>query len=170
MPDPSAEVGNKVMIEPLATYREVMVHARRRFDLYKDRVIVYGKAANVEAETVVRLSDLNPWPNTIRVRHKWFRMAILMFFGAFLTLIAAASTYPPPPGGEVLPLMLGSTSFALFFVGSIIFGYTYRMLKFISFNSHAGVKLLDVGDAGPDRADFDSFVERLIARIEANQV
>jgi hypothetical protein len=145
------------------------VDARRRFDLYKDRLVIVGKAANMDFETTVRLSDLNPQPNTIRVRHKWFRLACLMFLGSFFALFAAASIYKSPPERESLTLMLCSTSFALFFVGSIIFGYTFRKVKFLSFKSQGGITLLDVACSGPDRERFDSFTNELIARISANQ-
>jgi hypothetical protein len=157
------------MDEPLTVYREVRVDARRRFDLYADRIVVVGKAANMSFETTIALADLKPSPDVLWVRHKLFLGAIVMLVGSFLTSIVTVAASQSIHDHDELVVVLASMSFALLLVGSIFFGYTFRKVKFLRFNSHFGTVLLDVAYAGPDRVHFDSFTKSLIARISANQ-
>ena len=50
----------------------------------------------------------------------------------------------------------------------MIFAKTAPKIEFLQFVSHQGNILLDVAP-GPQRHEFDSFVETLIAQVRANQ-
>jgi len=157
------------MGKPLAIYREFWINYSRRWELYDDRIVVVGKSMSMDFESTLALSDLGPRPDTLRIRHWSFRLAIMMLLGSFLTLFAMAVAHGSAPEREQLTWALGSISFSLAFTASIIFCYTFRKVKFLRFNSHAGSPLLDVGCSGPDRKRFDMFTEKFIERITAIQ-
>jgi hypothetical protein len=157
------------MFDSLARYHEVRPNGRRQFELFKDRVIVQSRSARVDSEITVILADLRPEPNRLLVRPKEFGMGLLMLLVSVALALIGVVASGPAPGriGNGLPWFACAGGF--FVVALVIFSKTLRKIAFIQFVSHTGHPLLDVARAGPQRDEFDSFVQTLIDRIRANQ-
>jgi hypothetical protein len=157
------------MFESIAQYYEVRPNGRRHFELFKDRLIVRSKTARVESEITLMLANLRPEPNRLRVRPKEFGFGLmLLVISAGLAIVAVLTA-----GTAVNPRLWNAVWFSVaggaFFVSLVIFAKTARKIEFIQFVSHHENVLLDVARSGPQRHEFDSFVETLIAQIRASQ-
>jgi hypothetical protein len=157
------------MEEPLARYYEVRPSARRRFELFSDRVVVKGKTTRVETLITIKLADLRPEPNILRIRPKEFGLGLLMLVasvGLGFVGIRAMGVGAPAEDKNIMLLCLAG---GCLFVSLVVLGKTYRKIEYIQFVSYHGTPLLDVADAGPERSNFRAFVETLIGQIRANQ-
>jgi hypothetical protein len=157
------------MFDPLARYHEVRPNGRRQFELFKDRVIVRSRSARVDSEITIILADLRPELNRLFARPKEFGLGLLLLFSSMVAAIVGAVSRGPAPGPESMGLVWLVAAGSFFFISLVILSKTLRKIEFIQFVSHHGHPLLDVARAGPQRAEFDSFVQTLIDRIRANQ-
>ena len=154
------------MEEPLV-YREVLARGRRTFELFLDKIIVHTKYPNHSANITVMLSDLRHSPNTAWIREWPFKVGLSVMVSAFAILgyrWKQATTEAPLDWGRVLPFSL-----PLIFVGGVVCLYCRRKIEFTCFVNHVGMTALDIGDAGPDRAEFREFINQLTTRIQSSQ-
>jgi len=157
------------MIEPLARYDEVRPNGRRTFELFKDRLVVESRSARVDKEITIMLADLRPEPNRLHVRPKEFGLGLLLLVASIGLVIFAALGRGPAPPADDKSIVWFSLAGGFFFVALVVLLKTSRKIEFIQFVSHHGNPLLDVAHAGPQRAQFGSFVDTLICQIRANQ-
>ena len=154
------------MEEPLV-YREVLARGRRTFELFSDTIIVHTKYPNHSADITVLLSDLRHSPNAAWIREWPFKvgLSVMMSVSAILVYRWMQATPQAPLDWErVLPFSL-----PLIFVGGVVCLYCRRKIEFACFVNHVGMTALDIGDAGPDRAEFRGFIDQLMARIQSSQ-
>lgn len=146
------------------TYREVLARGRRTFELFDDRIIVRVQYPNYSAELTVPLSNLSSMPNTVRHREWPFNVGLILLICPWLMPVLQwiSSEKPPAINSLIIACSLG-------FVGAIMCLYCIRKIEFASFVTHTGTVALDIGDAGPDRARFRTFVDQLLERISAAQ-
>jgi hypothetical protein len=156
------------MKEPLAQYYEVRPSGRRYFDLFADRVIVKARSANADSEITIRMSDLRPEPNLVRVRPKEFGLGL----GLMLISLGCGIISVPFGFAERLDratFLWPASAGAFLLVSLVIMFKTFKKIEFTQFVSHHGRPLLDVARSGPQRGDYDAFVETLISQIRAHQ-
>jgi hypothetical protein len=157
------------MFEPVSQYDEVRLNGRRQFELFKDRVIVRARTPRIDSEITVMLANLRPEPNRLRVRPKEIVFGVGLLWVAIVLAIFAMLT----TGAAVNPRLWTTVWFSVaggaFLTALVIIAKTARKIEFLQFVSHQGNALLDVARSGPQRHDFDAFVDALIARIRANQ-
>ena len=157
------------MIESIGQYYEVRPNGRRQFELFKERVVVKSKTPNADSVITIRLADLRPEPNLIRVRPKEFALAVRMFFGSILATLLAVALITFDFNTRVERMILFIPAGAFLFISLVIFSKTARKIEFTQFVSHHGKALLDVARCGPQRDRFDDFLDALINQIQANQ-
>jgi hypothetical protein len=157
------------MFDSIARYYEVRPNGRRQFELFKDRLIVRSKSARVDSEITIILADLRPEPNRLFVRPKEFGMGLLMLMGSVVIAVLGVMVRDLAPVPNEKILLMFACAGAFFFVAMVILSKTLRKVEFLQFVSHHGHTLLDVARSGPQRAEFDPFVQALIDRIRANQ-
>ena len=145
-------------------YREVLARGRRTFELFDDRVLVRVQYPNNSSELTVDLSNIRPTPNTVRIRQWPFNHGLMATFCPWSYVGAKYVFSGIAPSTDAITI-----AGAISFVGAVICLYCIRRIEFSSFVTHAGIVVLDVGDAGPDREIYRSFVDDLIQRIVANQ-
>jgi hypothetical protein len=163
------ESGGKPMGDAPVRFREVRPNGRRQFDLLADRVIVHSRSARVDSEITIMLADLRPEPNRLLVRPKEFALGLLILIASIpLAFIGFVVRESAAIRNEKY-LMWFAFAGAILFVSLVILSKTSRKIPFTQFVSHNGHPLLDVARAGPQRADYDAFLETLIDRIRANQ-
>ena len=150
---------------PLATYREVRFDGKRLFELHADSIRVAGsRTFQSNVDTTIPLSRIDPRVIRMHVRHGSFWaglcLAVVGFFGyEILTAGFKLNPFEFPAG---LPLGLGVTGIALCLA-------TARKVEFARFESDAGVAVLDIARAGPDRAKFDEFVSKLQDQVRSTR-
>lgn len=152
----------------MAVYREVRSDGRRRFELYADRVVVKGSGARTEFETKVPFANLRPEPDKLWIRHRSFLLGVLMLLLSLAPFAVLARSFTDGSEAEKLGPCLGMGG-GLSIVGIVICLKTFRKVEFARFQSHAGIVVLDVAYAGPDRGRFREFVESLTKQIRMAQ-
>ena len=148
-------------MDPESTYRERLLQVARRFELYPDRVAVRARWLwKGRFDTTVPLGSLDPQYRTFQIRNKLFKPAMaVLLVGLALTLLS----------GDVeqlramAPLPVLGVSITLVGVG--LSWLTARRIRFVHFPSHRGGAGLDIGCAGPDKRNFDTFVGEVQRRI-----
>ena len=145
-------------------YREVLARGRRTFELFDDRVLIRVQYPNNSSELTVDLSNIRPTPNTVRIRQWPFNHGLIAATCPWSYIGAKCAFSGIAPSIDAMTI-----AGAISFVGAVICLYCIRKIEFASFVTHAGTVVLDVGDAGPDREIYRSFVDGLIQRIAANQ-
>jgi hypothetical protein len=156
------------MSEPLATYREVRSDGRRRFELYADRIVVKGSGARTKFEATVLFANLRPEPDKLWIRHKSFLLGVFMLLLSIAPFAVLARSFADGTHADRLGPCLG-IGVGLSFVGFVICLKTFRKVEFARFQSHAGIVVLDVAYAGPDRGRFREFVDLLTKQIRMVQ-
>lgn len=151
------------MTQPIV-YREVLARGRRTFELFEDRVVVRIRYPNQSAEITVPLASLRPTPNTIRLREWPFHVGICLIGVPWVVHGVRWGLAGRVPSSDALIFAV-----SIGIVGAVLCLYSLRKIEFASFVTHAGPPALDIGDAGPDRAAYRTFVDTLIDRIRAAQ-
>ena len=157
------------MSESLASYNEVRWDGKRRFELHADRVSVSGKGGGSTFETMVMLANLRPEPDKLWVRNRVFMLGIVMLLLSFVLFIGTVQSLQQNRQTPGFPIMQPSLAVGLLIVGLAICTQTSAKVEFARFQSNAGIVLLDVARAGPDRRKFQEFVELLVKQIRSNQ-
>jgi hypothetical protein len=158
------------MFEYITEFHEVRPNGRRHFELFKDRLIIRSRTARVDSEITIMLANLRPEPNRLRVRPKEFGLGVMLLVIAIGLALSAALTARMAPNPRLWYTAWLSIAAGTLFVSLVIFAKTARKIEFLQFVSHQGNILLDVARSGPQRHEFDGFVETLIKQIRANQI
>lgn len=159
------------MTEPIATYRDANSRGQRRFELHPDCVVIRClvpvlRRLVLKSESVVALNILRPDPIKVWLHDPLFRSAPLMLILS-LPMIFFAVFVQLPNWLQAMTAVVGTLSLA----GSLAtFAKFGAKIEYVQFQSQAGLVLLDVGRSGPDKVQFDDFVERLVFQIDATQL
>ena len=146
---------------PIATYREQRLDGKRIFELFDDRVRIFGSAQfSSEFELSAPLATLRPRPNRFKVRHRAFWCGLWLLLGFCVLDIVLVSALRVP-GESFAVIIVGCMAMS----GLVIMLATARRVEFASFSTVAGVQALDIARAGPDTAHFDPFVQSVSAAI-----
>jgi hypothetical protein len=148
---------------PIAMYRERKLDMQRNFVLLADRVIVRGRRPlQNDWETTVELTSLNPNFGRMRTRAKYFQHGlVLLAFGVTFAIFANGVA---ERGTGISWMVIGCIGVAV--LGFILLAMALRKVTYAQFRSIYGQPvLLDVADAGPDRAEFGPFVELIQRQI-----
>ena len=113
-------------------------------------------------------ANLRPEPDKLWIRHKSFLLGVFMLLLSLAPFAVLARSFTDGSQAEKLGPCLG-IGVGLSFVGFVICLKTFRKVEFARFQSHAGIVVLDVAYAGPDRARFRQFVELLVKQIRIAQ-
>jgi len=148
-------------METIATYFEQRFDGKRSFTLLPDAVVVAGRTTfNSDFEGRIPLSSLDPNYNRLRVRSRscWtgLWMAVIAFVVWQVLVNGIHMSWAATPAGMV----------ACFGAGGFLLSLaTLRKVEFIRFSTQAGVVVLDLARAGPERDKLDGFVEALTRQI-----
>lgn len=146
---------------PLATYYKVRIDGKRTFELHADSIRIRGSSIRKSVDATIPLKRIEPRVmQRAYVRH---RAAIIC---ALLCVVCVAAWgFFVPLGG----FPLESTISLLPMVGApiylVIALLTFRKVEFAQFGNDAGVVAFDIARSGPERANFDAFVERVVQQI-----
>src|SRR5262249_12666342 len=113
-------------------------------------------------DTTIPLSRIDPRVIRLHIRHPAFWWG---FGGALVSFIACevlVSGFKLSPFESAFGLLFG-----VGLSGVALCLATLRKTEFARFESDAGVPVLDIARAGPDRERFDDFVNRLLEQIRA---
>lgn len=150
------------MTHPIATYRERRFDGKRTFELFADRVQIRGSTQlSSDFEISVPLKTLNPVPMRLRLRNKAFWAGAWMLIGSVIgsTVLYSALHVSYASPAFLLVAVVGAGGCALMLA-------TARKVEFASFQSTAGVHVLDIARAGPDAVHLDTFVQLVTASIQ----
>lgn len=151
-------------MNPIATYTESLLHVRRQFDLYPDRVTIRahwrfkGKSYN----QTVRLDTLKPETHELRIRyriHYWAGWVL-----ALASLAMAISVYQTH-GRFVGPIAWAGLAMAVGGALTLAITHRDRRIRFVRFKTEEGRAGLDIGQAGPQRGQFDEFIRQIRKQI-----
>ena len=146
-------------MQPIATHREERFDGKRTFNLHPDRIAIVGKQSlGGEFEIEMPLSNLVPIANRLRSRDPGFLMGIGM---VIVTLALFQS------GSVGLFSYWGGLSACIGIGGALMSATTIRKVEWVQISSTAGVVAVSIASSGPDRSEFEHFVELLIHQIEA---
>ena len=149
--------------KPIATYAERLPQVRRVFCLYVDHVeITAGWTAGKSYQATVRLDDLSPKVTAIFVRNRWLKKSIMI--GSLALACAVVFPHGDYPDFVRRTAMLGWPLAALCMGIAII---TFPKRRFARFTRKDGQVALDICQAGPDRANFQDFIQKIQKQIRA---
>ena len=152
------------MGEPIATYEEAQFEMDRQFELFPDRVRVTWRGSDlVRLDSTVPLAALRPDPDRVWVRGAKFRYGrMILCIAAFWAVLVILRDGPKAlTHMSWVMAAVGPTAC----VGLVLTLFNARPVEFVRFPTDAGVVVLDVGCVGSQAADFDWFVDALIAQI-----
>jgi hypothetical protein len=148
-------------MDPLSTYQERLPQVRRRFDLYRDRVLIEARwLLRGQYTNTIQLRTLDPQYRVIWIRNKLFKPAMaVLLVGLAITFLAG--------GVEQLRALspLPVCGVALTCLGVVMSWLTARRVRFAIFEARGGGRGLDIGCAGPDAREFDTFVAEVQRRV-----
>ena len=145
---------------PLATYRERLPQVGRSLELYSDRVVVRAKwRLGRSFQQTIRLDNLNPRPTQIWVRQRLFKKSL-----AVASISAAAAVVFDRYETNVSQWVVYAFV-ALALAAGAVTVLSYPKVLFARFATKSGTPGLDIARAGPDRAEFDEFVEQVKKQI-----
>ena len=158
-----------------STPSEVLTYRHRirlvidfEYTLYDDRIVVTGSKAWVpRIECTLFLKSLSPNPSTIWTRsahYQWSVIVLICFMAAGGLVLPGAY----PAIGTVL--IVEAILLLPLLLPILLYVYLSRkLIRYSQFCSLQGHTVLSVGDAGPNRAQFEPFVNELICRIQSSQ-
>lgn len=153
MPDPSP---------PIATYHEVTFNLNRHFELYPDRIRVHGKILlQAEIDTTIPLNLIQPRLIKIRTRNPHFALGFWFVAAGLVGWVIAIEVLKMDIFGFV-PWLFG----ILAFTGLALTATTYSKVEYTRFESDAGIAVIDIARAGPERKNDDAFIARLLEQIQ----
>lgn len=147
---------------PLAVYRERLLQVRREFKLYPDRVVVRAKwLTGRPYKNTIPLAGLNPKPTQAMIRQRLWKRTLSIGL-----LAAAAAVVFKRPGYEALQPWLINIFYGLFIFFGLLTLMALPKVLFIRFVSrHEKTPGLDIAKAGPDKRNFEAFVEQIRKQI-----
>ncbi|HEY2840552.1 MAG TPA: hypothetical protein VGJ26_15455 [Pirellulales bacterium] len=145
----------------LATYYEVGVDRKRRYELRTDVIrVVETRTLRYTADQTIPLSRIDLHFIRAHVRHRFcipilFLATIALFVWWYLRFrVGLAAT----DDGPLFLLVLAIVSF-------LVGGALFKKIEYAQFMSEARVCVLVIARSGPERANFDSFVARILEQI-----
>lgn len=135
----------------------------RQFSLFPREVLVAGRSVyGAHFEARVPLATLEPTISRLFVRTGFFWFGWTLAGGSGLVCLVLASLSPAVswsfwPIWVIIALGIG---------GVVLLGMSWRKVEFAQFRSQAGVTVLDVARAGPQRGQFDTFLDALAREIQ----
>ena len=151
--------------EPIAIYRENRLMERRTYELFSDRIRIYGKRLlGSRFDQTIPLTMLHP-----EIVRMWERGkpwgGLMMFFWAIVLVVLLWITY----GIESVTNFFNATAIsALGTAGLISVLISIRQIEYAAFTNNVGVIILTIGRVGSQPSEFDAFVELLVERIGAS--
>lgn len=148
-------------MEPIATYTESTLSGKRKYELYPDKIVIKGAVSwSYDFESAVVLNRINSEYTRLRIRPlvAWIALttSILTGFASFVLVhdFGVSST--------VLPGVLGIYSGSAFIVAIA----TIKKVEYARFCSDDyRTVLLSIARSGPDKNQFDSFIQALSLHI-----
>lgn len=134
------------------------------YTLHPDRVVVTGSQIWVpKLEAVIWLRTLS-----LNTSATWGRSYHFQWSITFMICVVAVSALMLPGAGPATPiviifglvLLLAAVAYAV---------WSWDLIRYTHFLTSEGVNTLSIGDAGPDIAHYESFVQELSRRIQENQ-
>ena len=149
------------MDTPTATFTERRFDGRRQFELYSDRIAISGIASlGARFELNIDLDALVPAPDRLWARSRGFWSGIGMLL-VFSTI---------PLGFEaVLSSYWKGLSWVLAAGGLLLALATARRIEWAVFRNSAGIELVTIARSGPDRDNFQRFVDAVRTAIIARR-
>jgi hypothetical protein len=142
----------------LMTYFERRFDGHRAFELQSDRVLVKGREfLGAEFEQTIMLDMLRPEVNHARTRTRGF--------GEGITIVIAALGIKQGFGLSVFSYW-GGLAIVLAVGGALLTLATSRKINWVVFKSRAGVDALTIARSGPDKEQFDAFVQKIVTQID----
>lgn len=149
-------------MKAIATYTEVTLLGKRKYQLFPDNIDIKG-AGNLsyEFEQTLVLNKISP--NYIRLRIRptvaWVSLTMCFLTG----LACVVLIYEFPIQSSAIPGVLGIFSASALIVAIA----TMKKVEYARFCSEDyGSVLLNVARSGPEKNQFDSFVQALVTQIE----
>ena len=148
-------------MQPIATYREVTLLGKRKYQLYSDSIVIKGVGnLSYEFEQTLMLKKISPDYITLRIRPNvaWISLSLSILTGlACETLI-----YDFPIQSTAIPGVLGICSGSALIIALA----TMRKVEYARFCSEDyGSLLLNVAKSGPQKNQFETFVKDLVTQI-----
>ena len=150
--------------EVLKFHHRIPLVINFEYSLHPDRIVVTGSKTWIpRIECMLWLKTLSNNSETLWIRSAHFQWASILL----ACILAVSSLILPGAGSEVVPILI--------FVGILILPvlayifWSRTLIRYAQFSTLHGPTVLSVGDAGPDRERFDSFVKELTDRIHAAQ-
>ena len=154
-------------MEPIATYSDSMLQVSRLFLLYRDRVVVRARwLFKGQSESSVNLSDLVEEPHRFSVRNRLLRYAKLM---ALLGLVVAVVGFFGRRANMLVLAPLITVGLVLTALGIVFMVRLASKIQFVGFKTRDGKVALDIARAGPRKAEFEKFVDRVRKQIKKQQ-
>jgi hypothetical protein len=148
-------------MDPIAVYRERLLQVSRRFELYPDRVEVQARwRVSGGFTTTVHLAGLDPNFRAVFIRNKLFKVSLFLLL-AGVVIIFFAGNIERLRAMEPVPV----TGLVVTFLGVALGWLTSRRIRFALFQSRLGRPGLDIGCAGPDKANFEQFLLQIQRQI-----
>jgi len=152
-------------MEPIATYSDRIVSAKRQFTLTPDAVLVSGSTiSGTRFEVRVPLDLLRPERSLIFYRQSAFWAGVGLAAGAGFVLIIISNL----PGIDWVSVPILSI-IALGVLGLLFAFITRRKLEVARFLTTRGTVGLDVIRAGRERERFQSFVDAVSHQIQTRR-
>ena len=147
------------MDTPVATYAERRFDGRRLFELYPDRVAITGIASlGARFELNISLDALLPTADRLWARPSGFWSGIGMLIVFSIAPMGFASVLSPWWKGLFWVSAVGGLLLAL---------ATSRRIEWAVFRNAAGTETLTIARSGPNRDNFQTFVDAVRAAIQA---
>lgn len=148
-------------MDPIAVYRERLLQVSRRFELYSDRMEIQAKwRVRGGFTTTVHLAGLDPNFRAVFIRNKMFKVSLFLLVGGVATIFLAGDIDRFRAMGTLPRIGLVVT-----FLGVALGWLTSRRIRFALFQSRLGRPGLDIGCAGPDKANFEPFLVQVQRQI-----
>ena len=149
-------------VTPIVAYREATLFGKRKYELYADKIVIEGRATgSYDFEQTIDLAKIDPNYIRVRVRPKiaWGSLTTSLATGLLSVVLVKEFAIKSAAVPGVLAILSVSAL--------IVALATMRRIEYARFYSDGyGSILLSVARSGPE---FESFVQKLIVRIEATK-
>jgi hypothetical protein len=149
--------------QPIGTYREVSPYGKREFLLFENKLSIQGSNRGDDYLHYVPLEQMSPdfGTHTQTKSNLFFLFLIVLnLFVSFVVLIVQRIS-PKPGFADVLIFLVGLLVVCL--IGAAL---TRRTCLFYTFVNVLGVKIFDIAEAGPEKANCKAFAELVSQTIK----
>ena len=150
---------------PIAIYTERLPQVRREFALHADRIVVNARwLFGRRHVSVIPFSGLTPRTTRLTIRNRLVKRSILIG-----SLAVAVAVVFARPGYMPWIHLLSPVAWGVAGVSAALAAYSFPKTPFVRFLRTDGRPGLDIGQAGPDTAHFDDFVEQVRRAIRSQK-